>query len=421
MSTREPFYLIVDPLGEYAERFVLRLAARGRRGLAVFSDPIRQKIYEHRFAPRFGEHIEACFGPDEGSPAEVALIAQQIEADWGDDLSGIIPWDEMSIGFGAELGEALGLSWNSPTVIERCRDKRVMKSWLRQATPLRMNKGRVVNDAEQALDFQVEVGKWPIVVKPSDGAGSKNVFFAHDRDQLLHACQEVFESRAGDVLLEEFVGGDEFAVNGLVDASGGFLLTDCWYYDKRTSHGIPNLYYQSIKVSSHEPPFAALAEYAAGVVRGLGLRRAPVHLEIKVDEQGPCLIEVGARLAGGNQPMLASEIQGRDLFALAAQQYVERINLGPLDVDYERYDRIEGRIVSGIQDHPIPKIRAVHGKDRVEALPSFFGFGPLRRPGMPLPITSDLDTKAYEVYLMHSSAEQIEHDALAVRQWLVFE
>ena len=64
MPGLEPYYLIVDPLGEYAERFVTRLAARGRKGIAVFSDPIRQKLYEHRFAPRFGTHLVGTYGPE---------------------------------------------------------------------------------------------------------------------------------------------------------------------------------------------------------------------------------------------------------------------------------------------------------------------------------------------------------------------
>ncbi|MBZ0111208.1 MAG: ATP-grasp domain-containing protein [Thermoanaerobaculia bacterium] len=420
MAEPESVYLIVDPLGDYAERMVMRLAERGRQGIAVFSSPLRQKIFEHRYAARFSDQLIASYGPDE-EPVDIGILAEQIGEAWRGRLSGIIPWDEMSVSFGAKLGQLLGLGWNSPSVIERCRDKGVMKSWLREATDLRINAGRTVRDAEEAIAFQADVGSWPIVVKPSGGAGSTNVFFARSRGDLLRACQEVFESRTGEVLLEEFIGGDEFAVNGIVDASGGFLLTDCWYYDKRESRGRPNLYYQSIKVGSDEEPFFELADYAAAVVRGLGLRRSPVHLEIKVDDRGPCLIEVGARFAGGNQPMLASKLHGLDLFSLAAGQYVDRVDLGPDDVDYARYDSLQARIVSGIQDVEIPQIRVVHGKEEVESLPSFLGFGTFRGPGTKMPVTRDLDTKAYEVYLMHPSPEQIEHDAAATRHWLTFE
>ncbi len=413
-------YLIVDPVGEYAKRFVDCLAANGRVGVAVFSNPLRAKIFEHRWQEQFGEAITATYAP-ESEPVDIGILAEKIGEAWRGRLAGVIPWDEMNILFGAQLGQLLGLGWNPPSIIERCRDKRVMKDWLRTSTALRINAGRAVRDAEEAIAFQDGVGRWPIVVKPSGGAGSTNVFFARTRGELLRACQEVFESRSGEVLLEEFVGGDEFAVNGIVDNLGGFLLTDCWYYDRRESHGIPNLYYESIKVGSEDPPFWDLADYAAAVVRALDLRRAPVHMEIKCDELGPCLIEVGARFAGGNQPMLASKLHGIDLFSLAAGQYVDRIELGPDDVDYSRYDHLHSRIVSGIQPRSLDRIRRIHGKEEVEALPSFQGFGTLRHPGMPLPMTRDLDTKSYEVYLLHPSAEQVEHDARAVRQWLRFE
>ncbi len=58
----------------------------------------------------------------------------------------------------------------------------------------------------------------------------------------------------GEVLVEEFVGGQEYAVNGMVDRKHDFLITDVWRYDKRESHGIPNLYYQSIKVNTWKSP-----------------------------------------------------------------------------------------------------------------------------------------------------------------------
>ena len=149
--------------------------------------------------------------------------------------------------------------------------------------------------------------------------------------------------------------------------------------------------------------------------------RAPVHMEVKVDERGPCLIEVGARLPGGNQPMLASMLHGRSLFELAACHYLDELALSTRDVDYARYDSYAARIVSGIQPVALPQVRALHGLPEVEALPSFVGTGLLRRPGMPLFQTVDLRSKSYEVYLLHPDPEQVILDAQAVRRLLRYE
>ena len=150
----------------------------------------------------------------------------------------------------------------------------------------------------------------------------------------------------------------------------------------------------------------------------MGLRRSPVHIEIKVDERGPCLIEVGARFAGGDQPVLASKLHHHSLFELAACHYLDDLPFSPDDVDYAHYNRYAARIVSGIQPVEIERVRAVVGLKEVESLPSFAGVGFLRSPGMRVPVTRDLNTKSWEIYLFHPDAEQVQQDARAVRQLL---
>jgi biotin carboxylase len=303
-------------------------------------------------------------------------------------------------------------------VIERFRDKSLLKAWLRAHGTMRVNRGATVTTAEEAIAFQADLGTWPVVVKPTGGAGSMAVFFANDHDALLSGCQEVLERGLGDVLLEEYVGGTEFAVNGIVDHRGVVLVTEVWRYDRRDSHGERNLYYETLKVSTHEAPFADVAAYAAEVLGALGLRRSPFHMEVKVDEDGPCIIEVGARFAGGHQPVLGSLLHHHSLFELAACHYLADLDVSPDDVDFAHYDRHSARIVSGIQEVELPSVTAVLGLDEVQRLPSFQGTGMLRRPGMRVAPSKDVNTKAWEVYLFHEDAAQVAADARAARALL---
>jgi biotin carboxylase len=411
-------YIVLDPTDDYARRMVEFLSRLGFPAVAVLTSPPRTAQWRGGWSRRLGEHVMVSYEVA-GEPVEE--VAAQLAHDFPEGFVGIVPWDEMSILYGAELGEKLGLGWNSRRVIERCRDKGVMKEHLRRWGKVRINAGAVVTNAAEAIAFQQGLDRWPVVVKPTGGAGSAHVSFAESPEQLLRGCQEVLESGDGEVLLEEYVGGRELAVNGMVDREGDFLITDVWLYDRRESHGVPNLYYETIKVDTHVPLFWELAGYAAAVIEGLELRRAPVHMEVKVDDRGPCLIEVGARLPGGNQPMLASMLHGRSLFELAACHYLDELPLSARDVDYARYDSLAARIVSGIQPITLRRVQALHGLEEVERLPSFVGTGLLRRPGMPLHQTIDLRTKSYEVYLLHPDAEQVAHDAQMVRLLLRYE
>jgi biotin carboxylase len=412
-------YLVLDPVTSYSTEIIKFLGRHGLQAIAVFTADRTYQVYHQAFAheldPYFVDEYLVTQWPD------LQSLAARIREDWPEGLDGIVPWDEISILEGAELGAALGLDWNSVEVIERFRDKYAMKAHLRQHGQVRVNASRVVEDEEQARDFYKELGRWPIVVKPTRGSGSRSVFFVHDEAELLACCVEVFQSGAGQVLLEEYVGGHEFVVNGIVDAHQSLLVTDVWFYDKRDSHGQRNLYYETVKVNAHDPVFWPLAEYAGAVVEVLGLKRAPVHMELKLDEHGPCLIEVGARFAGGNQPMLASELHERSLFELAACHYIAEMPLHIDDVSYEKYDRLQARIVSGIQPYEIRRISAVHGVPEVESLPSFAGFGFIKPVGWYLPVTKDLDGKSYEVYLMHEDPDQVARDAVAVRHLLRYE
>ena len=412
-------YLILDPVDEYAGEMMGFLARRLDLGaVAVFSTPKKWMMWEHRWARELDRYVvDTYLATREPS---VAALAARIHRDWR-DLAGLIAWDEITILLGAELGERLGIDWNPLAVIERCRDKHVMKDWLRRHATVRINAGALVRDGEQALAFQAELGRWPIVVKPTEGVGSSHVYFAHDAGELLAGCQRVMRSGSGEVLLEEYVGGPEYAVDGIADADGNLLITDVWVYDRRTSHGLPNIYFQAIKVGTSEAVFPVLGRYAAAIVEALELRRAPIHMEVKIDDRGPCLIEVGARLGGGNLPVMASKLHGRSLFELAACHYLGRLPAQVADLDYGRYDRLEARILTGVQTRDLPRIRAVHGLDEVKALPSFDGIGMIRHVGMPAPVTRDLDTRAWEVYLIHSDARQIARDATLTHRLLRYE
>lgn len=408
-------YLILDPTDDYPARMMRFLEARGLDAVVLFSSPAQAALWERRWARELGGRVVAEHLADR---AQVGALAARLRADFPGGFAGIVPWDERTVLLGAELGEALGLGWNPVRVIERFRDKAVLKAFLREHGTARVNRSRTVTDAAQAVAFAEALGTWPVVVKPTGGAGSMSVHFAHDVASLLEACQEVLERGLGEVLLEEYVGGVEHVVNGIVDFRGEVLVTEVWRYDKRDSHGEKNLYFETIKVSTDEEPFAAAAAYARDVLATLGLRRAPFHMELKVDERGPCLIECGARFAGGHQPVLGSLLHHHSLFELAACHYLAEVEVSPEDVDFDHYDRHAARVVSGVQTHEIERVREVLGVEEVERLPSFQGMGMLRKVGARVPVSRDVSSKAWEVYLFHADAEQVARDAVAARALL---
>ena len=54
----------------------------------------------------------------------------------------------------------------------------------------------------------------------------------------------------------------------------------------------------------------------------------------------------------------------------------------------------------------------------VRALPTFLDVGMVRPLGTRVPVTVDLETRAWEVYLLHTDRQQVERDAARVRRLL---
>ena len=413
-------YVIIDPAQDYPIQMMEFLYRYDEKALVVYTDDGQYQAFRNLY----GNEADTCVADEyllHEFDGDLSKLAKQMLADWPRQIHSIIPWAEFTTELGAELSELLGIDWNPREVIHRFRNKFDLKEYLRCHSTVRINASRIVENEEQAAQFVEQINAWPLVVKPVAGAGSRNVFFAYDLEQLLADCSDVFANEGDAVLIEEYIGGTEYVVNGITDAEHNILVTDVWRYDKRDTPQARNIYYETIKVNSYEPEFEPLMLYAGTIIEALRLRKAPFHMELKIDEHGPCLIEVGARFAGGNQPLLASELHSRSLFELAACHYVANLPLRADDIHYELYDSLQARLINGIQLEDLPEIHAIYGIEEVEALPSFFMFGFLRQPGSYLPATRNMYGKSYEVYLLHQDPEQIAYDAQMIRMLLRYE
>jgi hypothetical protein len=78
--------------------------------------------------------------------------------------------------------------------------------------------------------------------------------------------------------------------------------------------------------------------------------RAPFHVEIKIDQRGPCLIDAGARLVGNRNAFVCEELHGKgfDPFDLACRSYLSPVPAPPPRMDWDSYDATELLYVQGL-------------------------------------------------------------------------
>jgi biotin carboxylase len=161
----------------------------------------------------------------------------------------------------------------------------------------------------------------PAVLKPADSGGQRGVFrleTADDLDAHLHAA--LAESPGGEAIVESFAEGTE--MNGIVIARDGIaqLVT---LSDRLRPHGVGfGVGWIHVYPASVYGDQLALAEQVAvQAVHALGLRDGIAFPQlIATPDGGVSVVEVAARIPGGQMADLVRHAVGVDLVEVALRQ-----------------------------------------------------------------------------------------------------
>lgn len=256
-----------------------------------------------------------CFDSDGNARAYDTLISAE---HWEDAVwqlrkinpCAIISGSEIAVEYTDRIASLLGLPCNNPETIPLRRNKIEMKRAVKNAG-LPYAPGDTFSDFSEAAAFVRSSCGYPVVVKPVCGAGSTNVSFCKNEEEFAEAFSHVQKTpdaylrRSQDVLVEEYISGDEYVVN-MIGTPDDVYVTDIWKYEKFGNDYSDCVYYNDIMQDLYNPKFNELKEYAKKVYRAVGINIGPAHAEIKLSKTGPVMIEIGSRLAGGEMPKYAA-------------------------------------------------------------------------------------------------------------------
>jgi biotin carboxylase len=397
--------LLLNPYQFYADRFIeLLYREHGVRTVALHTDwrtrlirQPRQPIFD---SPAVSAHYMV---PEQGIAALAPRLRHQ------HDIVAVLPHDEGAVAPLVSLGRALGLPWADQRVFDAIGSKSAVKALIRSADPgIRLNAVAGVTDAEDTIRWARDTGVARFVLKPDDGSGNRGVAFFDAEPIDEAALREYFAANPRRILAEEYIGGAEYWVNGQCDSAGAPLVTAMGVYDRRSLNGKENIEVGSRTIPRSHPAAPALAEYAIRVVAALGLRRSPFHLEAKVDEQGPCLIEVGTRLCGERMVATDSWQFGTDLIALAVSDYVSAGRTKNPPLDRERYDSLRIVSVNGAATRP-DRIARIEGMAEVEQMAQFVMWIKKPKVGNAVVPTRDLMANPWSLYCWGADDEALDN------------
>ena len=196
----------------------------------------------------------------------------------------------------AQVAPLLGARFSPESAVTAASDKFLTRECFREAglnvpeyrlLPLHDGRG------PQAVTF-------PCVLKPLHLSASRGVIRADNPQELEAAYQRIGKMLEGErsLLVEEFIPGREFALEGVV--SGGRLQVLA-IFDKPDPLDGP-YFEESIYVTpsrEFEAAQQAIREETQRAVSGLGLTDGPVHAEMRVNARGVWMLEAAARPIGG--------------------------------------------------------------------------------------------------------------------------
>jgi biotin carboxylase len=223
-------------------------------------------------------------------------------------IAGVLAVGDRPTVAAAIASQMLALAGNSRDAAAAARDKRITREKLRGAG-LPVPEFTVVSRHVDARHIALPTS-WPVVVKPAVLSGSRGVIRADNerefvgaivRVQRLLANVEIRALRdpaADDLLIESFIPGREYALEGVLHHG---TLQTLAIFDKPDPLDGP-LFEETLYVT---PPRAdgavveSIRDTVAAAARAIGLEHGPVHAECRVNESGVFVLEVAARPIGG--------------------------------------------------------------------------------------------------------------------------
>lgn len=140
---------------------------------------------------------------------------------------------------------------------------------------------------------------FPCITKPTDNSGSRGVMLVHSLDELKESVRYSSENgRSGNVIVEEYMQGPEVSVEVLVIDGIAYVLQ---ITDKLTT-GAPHFVEMGHTQPSRLPEATKekIRDLAERAALSIGIKNGPAHIEIIVTENGPKMVELGARMGGDN-------------------------------------------------------------------------------------------------------------------------
>jgi biotin carboxylase len=356
---------------EEKKRIVLLMSPATYRGGAFLSAAKRlnlEVVVGINLPETLAEYWHVPLGVDFAAPeASVQTIVAYAKEH---PIAAILSVDDAASELAALASAALGLAHNSPRAAEAARDKLLMRTLMsRGGTPC-----PVFCPFPLGADPNWAAGQvsYPCVVKPLRLSGSRGVIRANNTGEFVAAFNRLRRlllsegyTEEDSLLVEDFIPGFEVALEGILTHGHLKVLT---LFDKPDPLDGP-FFEETVYVTPsrlHVDVQQSIARCVTIAAASLELREGPVHAELRVNEQGPWMLEIAGRSIGGLCSTILEFGAG-----MCLEELILRHAIGQEITSIERT-----RSAAGVMMIPIPAagiLKAIHGVEEAQGVPLITG------------------------------------------------
>jgi hypothetical protein len=329
----------------------------------------------------------------------------------------VIAATEASVMLADRLSEALGVQTNG-TELSRCRRNKFDMQERVASVGVRAIPSFQAAEWAPIEAWLAHQRRFPVVLKPPASASTDHVTFCNDAGEARAAFEairgaSVLLGNTDTVVVQPFVRGEEWCVQ-TVSCAGHHALTDIWREDKiHTKSSI--IYDRSVLLPSSGPRQTEVLPYVWSVLDALGIRHGAAHVEVLVTDDGPVLVEIGARLCGAYQHVMCRELLGIDQLTLSVDAYLDPKRFFERTRSSYEVTRNASQVFL-VAPHA-GRLRSLPRMDDVRRLRSFFKEDLHCSPESQLTRTVDLVSSPGIIHLVHADPVVVEHDYRLIRAW----
>lgn len=333
----------------------------------------------------------------------------------------ILPGGELSVLLANQANRDLGL----PGLHQNCWPTVKLKNEMRKVLDEAGLKNICYFVAQHFTEIPAIIEKvgFPCVIKPVNYAGSVAVSLASNPKELAKSLKTALSledylcgySLKRAAIIEQYIEGPEFSIEGFVENGEAQIVS----VTEKILGPHPYFVERGHIVEAHlnQRVRDKIFQYVKKIITVMKINLGPFHMEIRLDQEEPILIEIAARLAGDHIIDLIHISKKIDLRKIMIQNYLN-MPISVLQYSPPKIKKTAG-IIYFIRDG-LRSYNSVHGIDALKKLEGLEEYHLDIAPHEPIPEAVDYRGRIGYSIFSASSYEKLKNNLMQADRCLIF-